>query len=228
MNRIQSVLRVLSMPVVAALIVGCSTAAPTIQQGPDAEVSFDGLHKVDNPRASMAWARPDFDISEYTKIWLVGAGIEYRQVKNRGRMARSGSGPYFIDDRSRERFENNVTEVFTEEMAKTKRFELVDGPGPDVLMVRGSLLNVTSYVPPETVGRSEIFLRSVGEATLVLELRDSETGTILARSIDRRAAEQAGGGMQSSNTVTNSAEARRLIRRWAVQLREALDGFLVE
>jgi len=231
MNNIQSVFRMFSMPIFAALIVGCSTTTPTIQQGPDAEVSFDGLHKVDNPRASLAWARPDFDISGYTKIWLVGAGIEYRQVKDRGRTSmatRSGSGPYFIDDKARERFEKNVTEVFAEEMAKTERFELVDGPGPGVLMVRGGLLDVISYVPPETVGRTEVYLRSVGEATLVLELRDSETGTILARSIDRRAAEQAGGSLQYSTTVTNSAEARRLIRRWAVQLREALDGFLVE
>jgi len=231
MNSIRSVFRLVSLPVLAALAAGCSTTTPTIQQGPDAELSFDGLHKVENPRASMAWARPDFDISGYTKIWLVGAGIEYRQVKDRGRTSmamRSGSGPYFIDDKARERFEKNVTEVFTEEMAKSTRFELVDGPGPDVLKVRGGLLDVISYVPPETVGRSEVYLRSVGEATLVLELRDSETLTILARSIDRRAAEQVGGTIQYSSTVTNSAEARRLIRRWAVQLREALDGFLVE
>lgn len=229
MKIIRSVFLMFSMPVFAALAVGCSTATPTIQEGPDAEVSFDGLHKVDNSGAGMAWARPDFDISGYTKIWLVGAGIEYRQVKDRGRMAmRSGSGPYFIDDKSRAKFEKNVTDVFAEELAKTKRFELVDGPGPDVLMVRGGLLDVISYVPPETVGRSEVYLRSVGEATLVLELRDSETGTILARSIERRAAESAGGSLQFSSTVSNSAEARRLIRRWAMQLRGALDGFLVE
>lgn len=229
MKIIRSVFLMFSMPVFAALAVGCSTATPTIQEGPDAEVSFDGLHKVDNSGAGLAWARPDFDISGYTKIWLVGAGIEYRQVKDRGRMAmRSGSGPYFIDDKSRAKFEKNVTDVFAEELATTKRFELVDGPGPDVLMVRGGLLDVISYVPPETVGLSEVYLRSVGEATLVLELRDSETGTILARSIERRAAESAGGSLQFSSTVTNSAEARRLIRRWAMQLREALDGFLVE
>ena len=231
MKSIQSVIRTLSVPVLAALIVGCSSTAPTIQQGANAEVSFDGLNKVDHSRASQAWARPDFDISGYTKIWLVGAGVEYRQVKDKGRSSiatRSGSGPYFIDDAARKKFEKNVSEVFAEEMAKSQRFEIVDGPGPDVLMVRGGLLDVISYVPPQPMGRSEVYLRSVGEATLVLELRDSETSTILARSIDRRAAEQAGGELQWSSSVTTAAEARRLIRRWAVQLREALDGFLVE
>lgn len=228
MKKTSSVLRLTTPLILAVVLVACTTAPPTIQTGPDAELSFDGLHKVDNSQADVAWARPDFDISGYTKIWPVGAGIEYRQVKDRGRstMARSQGGPYFIDDKSRGQFEELVGKVFKEELEKIEKYELVDGPGPDVLMVRGGLLDVTSYVPPDPVGgRSVVFLSSVGEATLVLELRDSETGTILARSIDRRAAETIGGTFTRSNSVTNSAEARRLIRFWATRLREGLDGF---
>lgn len=228
MKKISSVLRLTTPLIFAVVLVACTTAPPTIQTGPDAELSFDGLHKVDNSQADVAWARPDFDISGYTKIWLVGAGIEYRQVKDRGRstIARSQGGPYFIDDKSRAQFEELVGKVFKEEFEKIEKYELVDGPGPDVLMIRGGLLNVTSYVPPDPIGgRSYIYLSSVGEATLVLELRDSETGTILARSVDRRAAETIGGTFTRSNSVTNSAEARRLIRFWATRLREGLDGF---
>ncbi len=228
MRKINSVLRLTPPLFFAFVLVACTTTPPTIQTGPDAEISFDGLHKVDNSQADVAWARPDFDISGYTKIWLVGAGIEYRQVKNRGRTSvdRTRGGPYFIDDKSRGQFEELVGKVFKEELEKIEKYELVDGPGPDVLMVRGGLLDVTSYVPPDPVGgRSVVFLSSVGEATLVLELRDSETGTILARSIDRRAAETIGGTFTRSNSVTNSAEARRLIRFWATRLREGLDGF---
>jgi len=228
MKKINSVLRLTTTLIFAVVLVACTTAPPTIQTGPDAELSFDGLHKVDNSQADVAWARPDFDISGYTKIWPVGAGIEYRQVKNRGRTSvdRTRGGPYFIDDKSRAQFEELVGTVFKEELEKIERYELVDGPGPDVLMVRGGLLDVTSYVPPDPVGgRSQVFLSSVGEATLVLELRDSETGTILARSVDRRAAETIGGTFTRSNSVTNSAEARRLIRFWATRLREGLDGF---
>ncbi len=228
MKKTSSVLRLTTLLIFAVVSVACTTAPPTIQTGPDAELSFDGLHKVDNSQADVAWARPDFDISGYTKIWLVGAGIEYRQVKDRGRstMARSQGGPYFIDDKSRTQFEELVGKVFKEEFEKIEKYELVDGPGPDVLMIRGGLLDVTSYVPPDPIGgRSYIYLSSVGEATLVLELRDSETGTILARSVDRRAAETIGGTFTRSNSVTNSAEARRLIRFWATRLRKGLDGF---
>lgn len=165
--------------VFAVFAVAWTTAPPTIQTGPDAELSFDGLHEVDNSRADAAWARPDFDISGDTKIWLVGAGIEYRQARDRGRTAmarRISSGPYFIDDKTRTKFEELVATVFREEMEKIKGFELVDAAGPDVLMVRGGLLDVASNVPPDMIsGRSEIYLSYVGEATLVLELYDSES-----------------------------------------------------
>jgi hypothetical protein len=214
MKKINSVLRLTTTLIFAVVLVACTTAPPTIQTGPDAELSFDGLHMVDNSQADVAWARPDFDISGYTKIWLVGAGVEYRQVKNRGRTSvdRTRGGPYFIDDKSRTQFEELVGKVFKEELQKIEKYELVDGPGPDVLMVRGGLLDVTSYVPPDPVGgRSVVFL--------------SETGTILARSVDRRAAETIGGTFTRSNSVTNSAEARRLIRFWGTRLREGLDGF---
>lgn len=210
------------------LATGCASEPAAIQQGEDAEVSFDGLHKVDNAQADSAWARPDFDISNYNKIMLVGAGIEYTQATNKGRTSRDRSrgGPYFMDDATRVRFEELVADTFVDEMSKIQNFTLVDEPGPDVMIIWGGLLDVTSYVPPDNLsGRSEIFLSTVGAATLVLELRDSETNTILARSVDRRAAERQSGVMTNSNRVTNAAEVRRLVRFWAQRLREGLDGF---
>ena len=228
MTSMKSNLIALPTLILALMLAACETAPPTIQTGPGAETSFDGLHKVDNTHADTAWARPDFDVSRYTKLLPLKGSFEYRPVKDRGRLAitRSDGGPYFIDDKARERFETLVGDVFKEELTKIGRFEIVDKPGPDVMAVQGALLDIISYVPPEPIGgRSFIYLSSVGEATLVLELRDSETGTILARAIDRRAAESIGNTFIDSNRVTNAAEVRRLIRHWATRLREGLDGF---
>lgn len=208
--------------------VGCTTASPTVQSGPDAEVSFDGLHKIDNSRVDSAWGVPDLDLSSYTNILPVNVGVEYREVKNKGSTyrTRSQGGLYFIDDKARAQFEALVDEIVMEELQKSNRFHIVDEPGPNTLLVSGGLLNVTSQVPPDPIGsRSRIYLSSVGEATLVLEIRDSETNRILARAVDRRAAESIGGSFTRSNSVTNTAEIRRLIRFWASGLREALEGF---
>lgn len=227
MKLLRTILLLVTPVLLAVGSVGCATKQPTAQTGPDAEVSFDGLHKFDNTRVDVAWAVPDLDLSGYWKILPVNVGIEYREVKNRGTTtaARSSGGPFFIDDKARAQFEALVDEIVMEELKKSSRFEVVDEPGPGTLIVSGGLLNVTSQVPPDTVGRSRIYLSSVGEATLVLEIRDSETNRILGRTVDRRAAETIGGTFTISNTVTTNAEVRRLIRYWGTLVREALEGF---
>lgn len=222
--------RLLVAGLATVAIVGCaSSGAPTIQTGPDAEVTFDGLHRVDNSRAEYAWARPDLDLSKYSKILAVSDGFEYRQATNEGRTEaeRNRGGPYVIPQEARERFEAMAAEVFQEELSQVRNWEFVTEPGPDVMILRGAMLDIFTNVPPErTATRSNVFVSEVGRATLVLELRDSTTNTVLARSVDTRWAERPGGTMMESNRVTNAAEARRLIRRWAERLRESLDGFV--
>ena len=61
------------------------------------------------------------------------------------------------------------------------------------------------------------------EAALVIEVRDSTSGAILARAVDREAAEGIG-GMSVSNAASNWAEVRRLARRWAEQLKRGLEA----
>ncbi len=70
------------------------------------------------------------------------------------------------------------------------------------------------------MGRGEIYLSSVGEATLVLEAVDSLTGEVIYRAAERRTAGRAGTTLMLSNTVTTWAE----VRRWATRLREGLDS----
>lgn len=217
------------LPFVAVIVGACSTAPPAIDMSDSAEVTFDGLRPILNSRADAAWAVADLDLSGYSKIMLRGEAIEYRPGGEAGqtRMARMRGGPYVVTEKQKERLLAVVREEFLKELGNSTRFALVDEPGPDVLMIRGTLLDVVSYVPPESVGRTDIYLSSVGEATLVVELRDSITNAILARAIDRDAAEDVSGTLATtpSNRVTNTSDVRRLVSRWARALREALEGF---
>lgn len=220
-------LELIALTASLAVLAGCAGSTPTIDTSPEAEVTFDGLHEIKGSRADQAWARPDVDISQYSKIKLQGAGIEYRPGGEAGRSwsARSSGGPYEVTEQQKERFRQVVGEVFLDELGKSEHFTLVNEAGADVLLIRGAILDVVSYVPPEPIGgRSDIYLSRVGEATLVLELRDSITEAILARAVDRRAAESMS-GFTESNRVTNTQEVRRLVRTWARILRERLDEF---
>ena len=114
--------------------------------------------------------------------------------------------------------------MFDEELQRSEHFTVTDEPGPDALIIVGGLHDIVSQVPPEDVGRSEVWIRTVGEATLVIELRDSLSNEVVYRAVERRAAENMGNQMIRANTATTWAEVRRWARRWAVRLREGLDS----
>ncbi|MGI9343267.1 MAG: DUF3313 family protein [Gammaproteobacteria bacterium] len=209
----------------AAIVTGCATAEPTLDTSPDAEVTFDGLVPVKNSAFKRAWADPDADLSPYTKIMPGPAEFEFRAVRKTGTTSRSSNQrEFWISDKDKEKLQQVVSDVFNEELAKSTRFAMTDAPGPDVLIISGALLDIVSLVPPERAGRSEVYLSRVGEATLVLELKDSQSGETLVRAAERRAAERPGQASVYSSAVTTWAEVKRLARRWAVKLREGLDG----
>jgi hypothetical protein len=219
------------LSMLAIALAGCAST-PEFQSGPDAEVSYDGLTKLDKTIMDAVWAREDIDLSSYTKIMFEGVGIEYRDVNGpySGRAGttstRSSSASEFqLDDATKALFEEEIKSAFAEEVGKSDKYQVVENPGRDVLLVRGGLLDVVSRVPPETMGRGAIFIDSVGEATLVLEIRDSMSNAIYARAVDRRAAQRMG-QMMESNRVTNRADVRRLGRRWGELLRSGLEGLL--
>lgn len=218
--RAKSVVQLIALVVVA----GCATSTPTIDTSDESKMTFDGLYPVKGTRADDAWARPDVDLAQYSKIILQSVGVEYRPGGESGRSFSRG-GPYEVTEEQKARFEATMREAFLQELGKSEHFTIVTEPGPDVLLVRGGLLDVVSWVPPEPAGaRDAIYLSQVAEATLVLELRDSITEAIFARAVDRRAAEDAI-GFRESTRVNNAAEIRRLAQTWARMLRTRLDEF---
>jgi len=218
MNEFKTVMRVLPTLLGILLVAGCNTQPPAPEIG--AEESFDGLRRITNSQADAAWVRPGVDLTAYRKLRLEGAGIEFRPVKRTG----SSQREFAMSETQKTRLRETVVEVFREELVASTRFSLVEEAGPDVLTVWGGLYDVVSFVPPEQAGRRDVFLNQVGAATLVIELRDSETGATLVRALDRRAASRAGGQLNFSSSASNWSEVRRVARRWAVLLRTRLDS----
>jgi hypothetical protein len=205
----------------AALTLGLLTSGPANAEEQPSGPAWDGLVEVEGRGNTRVWVMPGVDTSTYTSIRLEGAGVHFRPVKRRPRTARDGEFP--VSDANKERLRAMAQEIFPEELAKTERFDVVDSNGPDTMIVKGALLDVVSRVPPQQAGRSNIITSVFGEATLVIEFIDSDSGAVIARAVERRAAQVAGGQMRDANTVTAQAEARRLMRSWAKRLRGVLD-----
>lgn len=215
LRKIPSIFVLGSVLLLAASIA--TSATPTIQTGPTAEITQDGLSRIDGSVMKGAWVKPGVDLARYTKIMVVPSGITFKEVK------RHANGEFPLSDEQKQTLQETVIEVFNEELAKAKRYTVTTQPGPDVLLVRGAMLDVVSRVPPEPIGRGASFVRTLGEATLIVELRDSTTGETLARAAERRAVSPS--FVQRSNKVNNRAEVRDAARRWAGSLREQMDQF---
>jgi len=224
-------IRILSAIAAVAIAAGCSST-PEFQSGPDAEMTHDGLTRVDRTIMDAVWARQDIDLSGVTKVRFHSLGVEYRNVSGpySGRAGtgrtRSGQSEFQLDEATRELFEEEIGGAFREEIEASTVFTIVDEAGPDVLDVHVGLLDVVSRVPPETIGRSRVFIDRVGEATIVLEVRDSVSHTVLARAVDRRAAESS--TMMESSAPRNRAEVRRLGRRWGGIIRDGLEKMIAD
>ncbi len=213
-----------------AAAAGCAaTSGPKdLDTSETAQLSYDGLYPVTNTRRNTkVWMREGFNLSGYHKIMVQGAGIEYRPTKRVSRASTTSSAneAYPISDKGKAEIRAAFTEAFSNELANVKGLELVSEPGPDVLIVRGYLLDVISKIPPQPIGgRSYLYLASVGEATLAIELIDSESDATLLRAVQRRNAET--NTMNApiwSAAVTGKSELEDLARDWAQLLRAELE-----
>jgi hypothetical protein len=213
----------------ACLCVGSGGAAPKqpqIQTGPDAEVTHDGLVRVKKSVADAAWVKPDFDLTPYKKLMIVSAGVSFKKLKQVNKYQARNESQFPVSQENQQKFKDVMKEEFVKELSKLKRYEIVDKPGPDVLTLVGAVIDVVSNVPPDIdsasfAGRGGVFMTSVGDATLIVELRDSESNEVLGRAADRRAAESP--FAFEVNNVTAWTQVHILAQAWASTLRKRLE-----
>lgn len=178
------------------------------------------------------WVHPNADISKYSKLYMWESLFQFREggATSAGTtmqmMRGDEAGNYAISEDSKEKFKKVVSEAFVKELSRSKMFEVTDTVGPGTLAVRGAVTDIVSFVPPRLTGGG-IHLASVGQATMIFELIDAETGVVQARVAERRNI-QPDARMNSVNTApVNSATVWSDVERWAHDqaqtLRKALE-----
>jgi hypothetical protein len=217
----------------AALLVGMAgcastpTPEPTIQTGPDAEVTIDGLVRVDNAAVPVVYVKADMDLKPYTRFILDPVEVAYQ--KDPGNRRQSGvagaEGNFALSPTQMEQFRGAFQEAVVEALTRGNGYELVTEPGPDVLRITAALLDLVVRVPTDRGGRQDVYTRSYGEVSLILELRDSQSGEILARAGDRRdPTRNTDYRLAEVSPVFVRADTQRLFQHWADLLRERLDA----
>lgn len=197
--------------------------------GKETGLTFDNLVPVEDPKVAMAYIDPDADFSVFKRVAVLEPYVSFRSNWQRdANRSRSRN----VSSRDMERIKQDVARVF--ERVFTDRLEeagykVVDVAGDDVLILRPAIIDLDVTAPDtRTAGRSRTFSSSTGAATLYIQLFDSVTGEILGRAADRSAVRSPGGTISWSNSVTNMADARRMMGRWADQLIAFLDSHYVK
>jgi Protein of unknown function (DUF3313) len=180
--------------------------------------NWDGLIEVKPKRIDAAYLLPGADFRPYTKLMIDPVEVAFQKdwAKNYNRDSATLSQRLDQDDIERiaKAARDGFTEVFNEAYQKAG-LEVVTAPGPDVLRVRPGVVDLYVAAPDNmSSGRSRTYTMESGQATLFVELRDSTTGALLGRALDKRATRNTG-RVQISNSVTNLSDFKALFRQWA-------------
>jgi hypothetical protein len=208
---------------VLLLLLGCETIDEKLAPL-DEQANEEGLVRVESKAVDVPYRRPEATLSKYTKLMM--QPIEVQFAKNWD-PDQSGSVLYSMHEPDREKIKSELATVFAEVFKRDMEgggYPIVTSAGEDVLEMRAAIANlyITAPDPSQTTGRTKVYTTDAGEMTLIMQLHDSVTGQLLARAIDRREADHAFWNWTTS--VTNTADAKRIISSWATSLRKAFDA----
>lgn len=194
-----------------------SRAATATPRSVDERAAADGLVRVPDSTMAQAWVRPGVDLHAYTGLVLRSTEFRYQEP------ARRGDNAYPVSDEQKRAIEEVIPAEVAEKLADIANLELASAAGAHVLVLDIAVVDIVSHVPPEPAGRGAMFVRTLGAATLAIELRDSVTGAVMARAIERR--QISPNFMHRSNRAWNLTEVRNAAEAFGVNLRKQVEEF---
>ena len=197
------------------MALAVATAGPALAAKPPQ--TWDGLIQVKTKRFDLVYLAPGASFAGYTKVKLDPTEVSFEKNWRRDY---NSQGLGVSRDISEKDVQKAITQgvtaasdIFAAEFNKGG-YPVVTEAGPDVLWLRTGVLNVRVSAP-DTMdpGRTYSFANDAGEATYFVEVRDSQTGALLGRAVDRRVVGDNTYGQR--NRVTNRMDFRQVVERWA-------------
>jgi hypothetical protein len=208
--------------VLAGLALALLTATAALADKPPQ--TWDGLELTKKKGLDLVYLRPNVQFKAYKDVSIDVLEVAFDKNWDPNESVRSVSRRMSTADIEKIRTDmvGEFRKVFVEELGKGG-YSVVDKPGDDTLRVSPALVDVYITAPDRMEpGRVTTYTTDAGRMTLAMELRDGPTNQLLARVIDQKAGSDMGFA-QVTNSVTNSAEFRRMVRSWAQRLVKGLD-----
>ncbi len=206
------------------VLSACSASKPQ----PPAE-THDGLVLVPDTAFQQVYRKPGADISEYKELGIAPCKVSFKKNwlrdQNSNRIDFSNRVTQKDVDRIKDRLSEACNEQFRAALQKDPAYKLVDNfdDGEHVLVLHPAIINLDINAPEvRSTSMSYSYTTSAGEMTLLIELSDATTGETLARAMDKWR-DRDDTYLEWTSSVTNRANANRILKRWAKKLREGLD-----
>jgi cytochrome c553 len=173
------------------LVLACAgSPGPRIQTGPDAVVTFDGLHQVDGVPQGTLFMKRNYAFGTYEKFALGEILVTIKP------------GARVLDRHELEEVNARFDAVAREVIVETGRTEVPQG-GPCVARVNLAFLNLDLADLRPGSGADATWIASFGSMTVVLEIRDGYTDEALLRYA--RGASLGGGRGVGADPATGAA-----------------------
>ncbi|MFZ0266004.1 DUF3313 family protein [Caulobacter sp.] len=200
-----------------------AAAGPALADKPSAE--WDGLVRIKAKRFDKVYVRPGADFRVYSKVILDPTEIAFEKNWQRDYNSASRPSDMQVTDKDIQRMADEGRKSAGQILEKAYTaggYPVVTEPAPDVLRVRTSLIDIVVRAP-DVAGAMNVrtYSRDAGEITLVMEARDSVTGSLLGRVVDDRTVDDF--TMEWRNRVTNRADFSRQVETWAKNSVKGLD-----
>jgi hypothetical protein len=186
--------------------------------GKDMPDNWDGLVRVKPKRMDAAYVAPGTDFRTYTKVMLDPAQVAFKKDWMRDVNDDNVGISNDLTEEDAQKIQaaarDGLDQVFKETFEKAG-IQVVTTPGTDVLRLSPGIANLYINAPDTmSAGRSRTYVTEAGEATFVLEARDSTSGALLGRVFDRRETRQSS-GVQWATSVSNRSDFKVLFQTWA-------------
>src|SRR4030095_1463511 len=196
----------------ALALAVCSTTV--VAKAPS---TWDGLVQVKSKKLALAYLLPSADFRAYSKVMFdapeVAFSKNWQRDFNRSTMTLSGRVSEKDIREAVEGAKASLSKIFPDRFAQ-EGYQVASEPGPDVLRLSLAIIDLEVDAPDRVVpGMSRTYSVDAGEATFAIEARDSLTGQLLGRAVDRR---EAGEGPTYRRTYSsNVADFEAPFDNWA-------------
>jgi hypothetical protein len=195
-------------------------AADPPAAAPAGAANGEGLVEVRVRGLQQYLVQPDADLARYRAIMLDPVEVSF----DRRWEPRPAGRELTVEEKTKLRADvaRVVQKEFISELSGGG-YRIVTEPGDDVLRVRAEIRNLYLNAPDvQRSSRTQTFTRSAGELTLVAELRDSASGALIARALDRYE-DPEDFWFQPTTSIDNNQAVGDAAESWARGLRSQLD-----